>query len=428
MRDTRTFRSITSFLSTRLGPGLIVSCVVIGPGSIMTSSKIGAEYGYQLVWVLVIAALLMMTYMNLGARLGVVARATPGDLVAEFCGRWLTLVIGLSVFSITSAYQFGNNLGVASAMDGLLQEGQAFSIWAKLFLLLLCNTLAIGFLFIFKNLYKRLEQLMTVFVGIMLLAFLLNLFIAKPNLASLATGLIPSLPEGESTRNGWIPVIAWIGTTFITVVAYYQAYLVRQKGWDISKLSEGINDARLGTIILATITLTIMATAGAQLQGKDLLSPAQVAQQLKPLFGTKGQFIFCIGLFSAAYSSFLVNSMLGGFMLSDGLGFGTDPNTPWPRRLSALVLLIGMGIGMVAVVTGKNPVGAIVFAQALTVIAAPLTGGVLWWLTSRKDIMGIHVNRLHHHVGAAIGFFILLSFSVYLVVGRILPTLGSMQK
>ena len=66
----------------RIGPALITACVVIGPGSILTSSQVGARYGFSMSWVVVLSVLFMLAYMSIGARLGVVASESPGDLVA----------------------------------------------------------------------------------------------------------------------------------------------------------------------------------------------------------------------------------------------------------------------------------------------------------------------------------------------------------
>ena len=104
-------------LFSRVGPGLITVCVVVGPGSIVTSSNVGAQFGFELLWVLLVAVILMLTFMTLGARLGVMADSNPGDLIRQRWGRWLTLVLGISVFTIAATFQFANNLGVIAAIE-----------------------------------------------------------------------------------------------------------------------------------------------------------------------------------------------------------------------------------------------------------------------------------------------------------------------
>ena len=396
--------------------------MVIGPGSILTSSNIGAAHGYQLVWVLVIAVLLMMVYMTMGARLGMVGDASPADILTRHVGRWLAALIGISVFSISSCYRFGNSLGVYAAFSQFIPDTTTGGRAANLALLILMNGLAIAFMFAFKDLYRWLERVMMVFVGLMLFAFLANLVFANPNLLQLVRGLVPSLPRGDAGRAvDWIPVLGWIGTTFITAIAYYQAYLVRQKGWSREQVRLGLIDARIGSVLLALITLMLMTTAAAVLRGQEIKNVGEVAQLLKPLFGVKGQIIFCMGLFCAAYSSFLVNSIVGGFLLSDGFNLGVKRDDKWPRIFASAVLLIGMVVAILSVVFKINTFPAIVFAQAVTVIAAPLIGGVLWWLTSSEKVMGENRNGWFTHLVAGFGFVMLLVLSGYLVFVRIAP-------
>ena len=404
----------------RIGPGLITACVVIGPGSILTSSRVGAEFGFGLIWVLVVAAVLMMIYMTLGAKLGAVAKDSPGQIISQRVGPWLTALIGISIFAISSSYQFGNNLGVASALSTFLKtDSPQLHSWILVGFLLVFNAMAIVFMFTMKELYKWLERLMSFFVMAMLLAFLATLGFAVAGRGSdfpTQSEVIASKPFDHI-----VTVIGWIGTTFITAVAYYQAYLVRQKGWGEQQLQSGLVDARVGTVLLSLITLVIMSTAAIVLRGRDLGSVGDVAQQFRPLFGIAGQIVFCIGLFCAAYSSFLVNSMIGGFMLAEGLGLGADPKTFWPRAFTVCVLVIGVVIASPVLLFNYAPVPAIVFAQAVTVVAAPLIGFVLWWLTSIRDVMGEHRNGIAAHIGAGAGILMLLILSAYLILVKIVP-------
>ena len=103
--------------------------------------------------------------------------------------------------------------------------------------------------------------------------------------------------------------------------------------------------------------------------------------------------IFCLGLFSAAYSSFLVNSMIGGFVAADGLGLGSKPSDLGPRILTAAALLTGMVVGIATLMFNFDRTPTIIAAQAVTVLAAPLVAGVLLWLTSSRDVMGDQANR-----------------------------------
>jgi len=409
----------------RIGPGLITACVVIGPGSILTSSKVGATQGYAMSWVVVAAVVFMMVFLTLGAKLGVVASKSPGRLIAERAGNWLAVMIGFSVFFISAAFQFGNNLGVYSAFMEYKEYLPKLPVLEHTYVIVLFNILSIAFLFAFRNLYRAVEYLMMTFVGIMLVSFAINLFFAQPSLTELLRGLVPPLSSfwqpdtsHESPLN--LSLLGLVGTTFVVSAAFYQSYLVRQKGWGRAEVRDSLVDARVGAIIMALITWILMSTAAAELRDQPLNQVGDVAAGLRPAFGALGHSLFCLGLFAAAYSSFTVNSMVGGFILSDGLRWGSEPHEWWPRLFTAAVLLVGMTVALL-VITLKdfNPVPAIVAAQAVTVVASPLIAATLLWLTNCKDIMGEDRNGSALNLLAGLGVVLLVALSWYTATVKI---------
>ena len=393
-----------------IGPGFVTACAVIGPGSILTSSKVGADDGYTKSWVVIVAVLFMAVYVTLGAKLGVVAQQSPGELTNRYAGRWLAVLVGFGVFFISAAFQFGNNLGVHSAVAAYAD----WDYWVIVF-----NAIALTFVFGARNLYWIVERLMSVFVALMLISFAVNLWVAEPNIGEWMTGLVPLGGKNDLE----LPLLGLVGTTFAISAAYYQAYLVRFKGWATKDLHTAMIDARVGAVLMALITLMIMATAAAVLRGKELANVSDVANALEPLFGEKGRAIFCAGLFSAAFSSFLVGSMIGGFVLSDSLKLGSMPSDRWPRLLTAAVLLIGMGVALYVIKSGVKPVTAIVAAQAVTVVAAPLMAAVLLWLTNLPEIMGEQRNGPLMNLAAGVGLLLLVAMAWYTASQKVWPAI-----
>lgn len=390
---------------SRIGPGLITACVVIGPGSIMTSSKIGASDGYAMLWVVIVSVVFMLTFMTLGARLGAVSTQSPGDLIRRKAGSWLAVLVGLGVFFISAAFQSGNNIGVASAFAAFIDNQYIIAGLVVLF-----NVLAISFLFLFRNLYQMLERVMMTFVAVMLVSFAVNLLQLKPDLGMMVKGFLPTM----GSTGDKVTVLGLIGTTFVISAAFYQAYLVRQKGWTHADLNSGLVDARIGSVIMFLITLMLMSTAAAAFHNREaveLKDPVAVAAALESTFGPSAQIIFCLGLFSAAYSSFLVNSMIGGFMAADGLNIGSRPDQIGPRLMTTAALLTGMAVGIAVIAFKFDRTPTIIAAQAVTVVAAPLVAGVLLWLTSSRDVMGEHVNGPFTIVFASVGVIILVAMA-----------------
>ncbi|MEA3462511.1 MAG: Nramp family divalent metal transporter, partial [Bacteroidota bacterium] len=161
------FRKIKNLLKT-LGPGFIIASVVLGPGSITVASRIGSEYGYAFLWVIVISIVFMITYTSMAARFGVVNSKSMLQSMADTYGRWFAILIGISAFLASSSFQFGNNLGIGIGMEGI--TGISEWVWPVIF-----TPLGIILIFWAKNLYKVLETLMKFMVMIMILAFFINL-------------------------------------------------------------------------------------------------------------------------------------------------------------------------------------------------------------------------------------------------------------
>ena len=399
----------------RIGPGLITACVVIGPGSIMTSSSVGANEGYSRLWIVLVSVTFMLVYMTLGAKLGAVAKTSPGNLIRQKAGSWLAILVGCCVFFISAAFQSGNNIGVAAAFEAFIDSKTIVACVVVAF-----NLLAISFLFVFQNLYRVLERLMMFFVGLMLISFAINLVALQPNVIDLLKGFIPSLGTTDSSTTSQdaldrlIAVLGLVGTTFVITAAFYQAYLVRQKGWSQSEVRNGILDARVGAVIMTLITVMLMSTAAAGLYTGSTVKlddPVQVAEALETTFGTFGKVIFCLGLFSAAFSSFLINSMIGGFIVSDCLGMGSEPTDRAPRVMTTIALLTGMSIALAALILDFDRTPTIIAAQAVTVVGAPLVAGVLLWLSSSKDVMGSFAAGWFTKICAGIGLLLLLAMT-----------------
>jgi Mn2+/Fe2+ NRAMP family transporter len=166
------------------------------------------------------------------------------------------------------------------------------------------------------------------------------------------------------------------------------------------------------------ITMMLMCTAAIvfhQAAPSDpnfkLSSPAAVGQGLEKTFGQSANAIFCLGLFSAAYSSYLINSMIGGFMAADGLGWPIADDNWAAKLLSTAVLLVGMLIGLAVLLFDYDRTPMIIVAQAITIVAAPVVAGVLLWLTASRGVMGDYANGWRMNLAAAAGMLILLAMA-----------------
>ncbi len=396
-----------------IGPGFIIAAVVLGPGSLTVASRIGSEHGYAFLWVIVLAAVFMVIYTSMGVRFGVYNKKSILQSIADKYGRWFAILIGISSFLSASSFQFGNNLGIGIGMQGI--TGIDERVWPLIF-----TPLAMVMVFWAKNLYKALEKLMMVMVMLMIIAFLFNLFLTKPEVGQVAKGF---LPLSLSLENMDV-VAALMATTFALVGAIYQSYLAQNKNWKISNLKRGLNDTYMGIFLLAFISALIIITSAAALHpyGIKVNSAADMALQLEALFGGQSKIIFSLGLCAAAFSSLMVNSVMGGGLLADGLGLGHSMNEKMPRIFTSIILLIGM---LIAVFFRGNVIYALIMAQASSIFAVPLIALGMFLILNNKEVMGKYKNNTFQNVLAILGF-ILISIMVYFMYSSLTDFIGSL--
>jgi len=388
----------------RLGPGLITASVVIGPGSIVASSRAGAEGGYRLLWLVGLSTLLMGVYASMGARLGCALEETPLQYVARRAGRPLAALTGLSAFLVTAGFQFGNNMGVAFAAQGLVGAPQYAWVWPIVF-----TVLALLFLHTATRVYVAIERLMMALVAVMILCFFANLFWTGLDLPRLMWGLVP-----QTGGNDLMLVRAIVPTTFSAVAAFYQAYLVQAKGWQRKQIRRAIVDSWVGIFAIALISASILAGAAETLSGttKTVGNVGQLALILRKLLGPAAGLVFCLGLGAAAFSSFIVNAVIGGALLADGFGLDGRINSRATKLLASVVMLIGCAVAVGAFAWGAGTTTSLLLAQASTLIAAPLCALILLVLSSRRSVMGELRNGPATVVVGTAGLLVILALGI----------------
>jgi len=400
-----------------IGPALITACVVFGPGSLVISSKVGANYGYELLWLLLLTGVLMGTFLSMGARIGVCGGATPCALVAERLGRPAAAVIGITLCLTCAAFQYSNNLAVA------LAAGAFFPKAAVPWIVVGLNVVVIVFLFAARQIYTFLERAMKVMVGVILVCFVFNLIAAMPNVLEVLTGLMPGVPEeiklglpdkAAGAKDPILLVAALLGTTFSVAGAFFQGNLVRERNWTIKDYDGSVGDAITGVCVLTSVSLIIMITAATVIPGKPADNIGDLVNTLEPLLGPTAYWVFCVGLVAVAMNPFLINAMIGGTILADGVGAPARMSDRWPRVLTVIVMLLGMVVALCVLGTEK-PINLIVIGQALTVLGGPLMAVAMLWLANRKDVMGDRRNGLLANILGGVGLLVVLLMALRVV-------------
>ncbi|MFT5523218.1 MAG: manganese transport protein [Pirellulaceae bacterium] len=398
----------------KVGPALIIAAVVLGPGSITTSTKVGAAFGYSPLWLLLVLLILLIGVTSLAAWLGATLKRTLCRELSVQLGPWAGWTIGIAFFVIVAGFQFSNNLGVVAGLEPLFPDIEITFVY-KVALLIGINAAIIAILFSSSDLYKQVERIMKFFILAMVVAFLVNFFWAQPSAVKIAIGLVPDLAPFRDTTNS-VLLMGLIGTTFSVAGAFYQGYLVREKGWGPDDVKSAFYDSVFGMLVLIGVTALVLITSAATFHGKvspDQLDDAgKMSAQLQSAFGSLASYIFCFGFLAGAFSSFLVNAMIGGHVLSDGVGWGSELRSSSARNATAAALLVGMGVAIISLAYGTRPTTAIVFAQASTVVGCPAVMLGLIYLGIRQRIYGEHKTPIWMLVVVSIGTVISFGLAI----------------
>ncbi|HIE96106.1 MAG TPA: hypothetical protein EYQ63_03625 [Fuerstia sp.] len=383
-----------------IGPAIIVAAVVLGPGSILTSSKVGSSFGLIGFPVIVVSAILMIAMVALSARLGAVYENSLCDELASRMGRPVAVFIGLTLFTLVAFFQSSNNIALIGGVEPLLGD-EELSFEARAATLVIANLLIIACLYLVRNLYGSIEGFMKLLLGLMTVAFLVNFAVVM----SRPQSFTPVAPTGPLD---WIPLLGMIGTTFSVGGAFYQAYLVKEKGWGLADVRAGVVDSVVSISMLGIVTAIVLLTSWRVFYGNPepvtLGSVGDVARQLEPSFGVSAKYVFCLGILAGALSSFLVNALIGGTVMSDSIGKGSRLQDKWPVHLTVVALLVGMFVAIAALKNKESVVPLITLAQACTVIGLPALAAALIYLGTRPELTGARRVPKPILVLAKIGF------------------------
>lgn len=378
-----------------IGPALILAAVVLGPGSITLSTIAGSQYGYALLWVPIVTTGFMVVYTWMSARIGLVTGQTIFEVTREIYGKTVARAGGLFGFLAILAFQAGNTAAIGFSAQALF--GQDVRLWATLFCLI-----ALGFIFM-QELYEKLELLVRVVVGVMIVSFVGALLVVGIDLPAAFQGLTPSFPNTDAMFLS----LGMAATTFSIAAAVYQSHLMKEKNWGPEHLADEGFDSILGIAVLGFIAIVILLTSAGAIYGAHdaVFSARAMAQQLEPLAGPAAFYLFTIGFFFASLSSLVVNPLIGATLLVDGFDGDASMDGQPVKRWTALALALGL---MIVLIFKGSPIELLRVAQGLAVIAFPVLGFLVLALSRNRKLMGEHATGRWVNLAGLLGYLTIL--------------------
>ncbi|PTI42053.1 metal ABC transporter [Staphylococcus succinus] len=363
-------------LLKRIGPGIVLTGVVIGPGVITTASMVGASYGYALMWLFIPIAFMGVTFVVASYRITLLTGMPSIKAIRYYFGKTAGVIVGVSTFLSCVFFTIGNISGTGAAMNLLF--GMDWIIGAVIMLLVLV------YCYFSKNVYSKIEKLILLCIFGMIIAFYISLAsVGGPEVAPAIQGLSHwYFPAGSLYL-----ALGFISTHASITTGIYGTYLSKEKEWSKDDLYNGgmMADALAHVIGIILVSGAIVLVGAVVLYPNNVTisSPTQLSSLLKPFLGTFAPIIMGIALLAAAFSSLLGNTHRSVVLLNAGFDKPTNLNHK-SIQIGAVVVLIVSAI--ISFSYGGSPIELIYISNIATAIATPVSGLLMTILLFKKDV------------------------------------------
>ncbi|MBP6551318.1 MAG: Nramp family divalent metal transporter [Flavobacterium sp.] len=405
------FRKILAFF----GPAYLVSVGYMDPGNWATDIAGGSQFGYSLLWVLLMSNLMALLLQSLSARLGIVTQRDLAQASRETYSRPVNYVLyflaEIAIAACDLAEVLGMAIGINLLFDIPLLEGVLITVLDTFLLLFLIN----------KGI-RKMEAFIIVLVAIIGFSFVFEMIFAEPELDKVVYGLIPSIPSEAALYIA----IGIIGATVMPHNLYLHSSLVQTRKFDRSPA--GIKQALKYNLIDSTIALNlaffvnaailILAAATFYKHGMHEVAEIQDAHQfLQPLLGTKwAPILFAVALIAAGQSSTITGTLAGQIVMEGYLNLRIQP---WVRRILTRLIAIVPAVIVILIygesVTGKLLIlSQVILSLQLGFAIIPL----IHFVSDKSKMKGFHVGKLTQVVAWIIAS-IIVSLNAKLVFNEI---------
>jgi NRAMP (natural resistance-associated macrophage protein)-like metal ion transporter len=392
----------------KLGPGVLVAAAFIGPGTVTACTLAGVNFGYSLLWAMLLSIIATYVLQEMSARLGIITQKGLADVIKqELHNPWIRNSVIALIFSAiiigNASYEAGNIGGATLGMEAL------FGLTNSNFYPILLGMSA--FLLLYFGSYKALEKVFIFLVLIMSLSFVMTAVLTQPNLWQLIKGLfVPEIPE-----DGILTIIALVGTTVVPYNLFLHAALVSEKWKSEKDLKFAKRDTLIAIILGGLVSISIIISAAA-IKSTEVTNVLDMAKALEPLYGSAALYFMGIGLLAAGITSAITAPLAAAYVANSCFGWNAEFKDAKFRAIWMMILVLGV----VFLSFGIKPIEIIKFAQITNGLLLPIIAIFLLWVVNREGVMGKYKNTLLQN---CIGLAIIL-LSILLGVKSILTVLG----
>jgi Mn2+/Fe2+ NRAMP family transporter len=407
-------RSFTEHVRS-FGPGIVIVLTWLGAGDVVDMATAGANYGYALLWVFVVAIVFRFLFVSLIARYHLCNQHDEGvlDGLARLHPFYAPLLFAAAV---VMGHVYGSYMtrGIGEVCRNAFGVGPIW-LWAAI-----CNGAAIYL--VFRPSFRALEILFFVFLAILSVSFVGSAAWVGFDPGDVLRGLVRvEMPGQFGIYDPWQVALAMIGAVGGSLMNLVYPYFLDAKGWRGPQYRRvQLYDFILGVIAMLVLNLSVWVL------GAELLYPDRRIEHLEDLpnllsavIGEPGRLLFYAGIFAAIYTSIIGHAAGLGRLGTHawlrwhaGSGLITTDYRDHPcYRWIALWCLISPMIWTLPGMPGF--VGLTLAANSAQVILLPMLAGGLWWITASRRLIGDRYrNRWWENVLMGMLFVVAVYFAV----------------
>ena len=366
-----------------LGPAFVACVAYIDPGNFATNIAAGSKFGYTLLWVIVASNLMAMLIQTLSAKLGIATGRSLPEICREHFSQRTSVSLWVQAELIAMATDLAEFLGAALGFQLLL----GIALFPAAVITGFTTLLILG---LQRRGFRSLEAVITGFVAVVGLCFVVEVFFANPPAGSvLGHAVRPALEGNESV----LLAVGILGATVMPHVIYLhsaltQGRIVPESDDEARRLMRYMRiDVLIAMSIAGLINMSMLIVAAAAFYGTGLtnIDSVEVAHRtLAPILGSAAGGLFALGLLASGLSSSVVGTMSGQVVMQ---GFVRRRIPVFARRLVTMIP------AFVVIALGLNPTRTLIVSQVVLSFGIPFALVPLVWFTSRRDVMGALVNR-----------------------------------
>ncbi|HEX3028135.1 MAG TPA: Nramp family divalent metal transporter [Clostridia bacterium] len=404
------WKNVLIFLAI-LGPGIITGSVDNDVGGITTYSDAGARYGFNLIWILIPAFIILFIVQEMNARMGIVTGKGLADLIRERAGVKVTFFIFIGLLFTDIMNTTTEFAGVAGSMD-------IFGVSKYIAVPLVAIAV---WLLVVKGTYKFAEKIFLIF-SVALLSYVISAVMGNPNWGEVGAAIIkPNLSGADFDY--FAVVIGIIGTTIAPWMLFYMQAAVIEKGLKLKDYKFTLLDILVGCLATVVVAFFIIVACASTLhkQGIVINSAKDAAAALKPLAGALASQVFAFGLFVASVFSATILPVAASFYVCEAFGFEAGIDKKWKEApqfywLYTAIVVISSGIILLPDVP---LIGISLWSQRLNGIMLPIVLIYMMLIVNDREEMGEHINKKAGNIIGWTTILILIGLSLVLLATSI---------